>query len=261
MGYFNEVFLKRNKYNTDVIPRRCGYTFREPGECFERNLRYNYYVIHCTVSGKGYFEYDGKIHTSLPGEIFIFPESKPVGYSSDPEEHWEYYWIAFSGRSCARLDEIKDFVSKTRKAELFEEVYRRACADEITSDFVTSKVYELFDEMLISRDVVANRYIENFIDSVNAGITGKIRVGDIAANVGVTADYLTRIVKNEMGVSPKNYIISQKLAFAERDLSNGKSVAEVAEEYSFCDQFQFSKIFKKYYGISPMDYLKLNGVK
>ncbi len=261
MGYFNEVFLKRNKYNTDIIPRRCGYTFREPGESFECDLRYYYYVIHCTVSGKGYFVHNGKTFESCAGDIFIFPKYDPVGYYSDEKEHWEYYWIAFDGKEAMRLDEVPECVGKTEKTELFREIYKRACSDTLSSDYATSKIYELFDEILESIDTVANPYVEQFVDCVNNNITDRIRVEDMAAKVGITADYLTRLVRGEFGVTPKTYIIQQKLTFAERELMRGKSVAEVAEKYAFCDQFQFSKIFKKYKGSSPTEYLKSNVVK
>ena len=59
----------------------------------------------------------------------------------------------------------------------------------------------------------------------------------------------------ELGVSIGQYIDSQILFRAKLELELNKlSIAEISEKYGFCDQFYFSRFFKKHIGESPRQY-------
>lgn len=55
------------------------------------------------------------------------------------------------------------------------------------------------------------------------------------------------------GVSPKKYIIQGRMQIAKAMLENGEyeSISQVAREVGYDDSLHFSKLFKKFYGVSP----------
>ena len=74
----------------------------------------------------------------------------------------------------------------------------------------------------------------------------------IADEVHVSEDYLTRIFKKELGLSPWDYLNRYRVWLACTLLKNtGMSVNEVAEATGFQDQAYFCRVFKKIRGYRP----------
>lgn len=74
----------------------------------------------------------------------------------------------------------------------------------------------------------------------------------IADEVHVSEDYLTRIFKKELGLSPWDYLNRYRIWMAGTLLRNtGMSVNDVAVATGFQDQAYFCRVFKKIRGFSP----------
>jgi YesN/AraC family two-component response regulator len=69
--------------------------------------------------------------------------------------------------------------------------------------------------------------------------------------------YISKIFKEETGEAPINYLIKVRLSNAVQFLDNENfSIKNVSEMVGFSDENYFSKLFKKYYSLSPEDYRK-----
>jgi two-component system response regulator YesN len=78
---------------------------------------------------------------------------------------------------------------------------------------------------------------------------------DIANHVYLSPDYLTRVFKKETGLSISDFVVHQRLDLAAGLLTNTDlSVAAVAAKVGYTNFSHFSRIFKKYMGISPAEY-------
>lgn len=74
----------------------------------------------------------------------------------------------------------------------------------------------------------------------------------VAEAVHVSEDYLTRIFKKELGISPWDYLNRCRIYLATRLLKETTlSINEVAGEAGFTDQAYFCRVFKKITGSSP----------
>ena len=79
----------------------------------------------------------------------------------------------------------------------------------------------------------------------------------LAKELNISASQLHNLFAKEVGTSVGNYVRNRVLSAAEEDLkSESRSIKEIAEKYGFCDQFYFSRLFSKQYGISPSRYRK-----
>lgn len=73
-------------------------------------------------------------------------------------------------------------------------------------------------------------------------------------------DYLRKLFKKEMGITPLEYMTSLRMKKAENLLSamwsREYSVSEVAQMCGYEDALYFSRVFKKNYGCSPSNFAK-----
>jgi len=78
---------------------------------------------------------------------------------------------------------------------------------------------------------------------------------EIAAAVGVSEDYLSRIFNKETGVSPGEYLNRYRLLQAKRLLrGTKKNVTWIAAQVGFEDPAYFSRVFQRSEGCSPREY-------
>lgn len=84
----------------------------------------------------------------------------------------------------------------------------------------------------------------------------KISLDQIAANMYLSSYYISKLFKSETGDTPINYLISLRMEKARELLDEmpERSIQSVAAEVGYEDAYHFSKLFKKYYGISPLYY-------
>lgn len=78
----------------------------------------------------------------------------------------------------------------------------------------------------------------------------------------LNGDYVRKLFKKEVGVTPHEYLTQYRLQRAKDILVSGVtnrysnySVTQIAEACGFSDPLYFSRVFKKYYGVAPSHYL------
>jgi len=83
-------------------------------------------------------------------------------------------------------------------------------------------------------------------------------INELADKIEVSRRYLTAGFKDKTGVSIKQFQLNMKIKRAASILQNSPfvSIKEVAEQFSFYDEFHFSKQFKQKIGCYPSDYRK-----
>jgi signal transduction histidine kinase/DNA-binding response OmpR family regulator len=90
---------------------------------------------------------------------------------------------------------------------------------------------------------------------IQAHYADPITRDQIAAYIGVSADYLTACFRQEMGVTPIAYLNRYRISRARSLLEQGRrSVTEVALEVGFADSANFSRAFHREVGMTPNAY-------
>ncbi len=84
----------------------------------------------------------------------------------------------------------------------------------------------------------------------------------IADVMAVTQSYISGIFKKVMGVTMVQYITMVRMEKAREILLDSEcDIREVSERVGYNDEYYFSKCFKRYYGLSPLQVKKIKGVK
>ena len=77
---------------------------------------------------------------------------------------------------------------------------------------------------------------------------------ELAPQFGYTYGHICKIFKKQVGISPKEYLLSKKMDHAAKLLTAGKSVGQVAEVLGYSNPYNFSRAFKKQYGVAPREW-------
>lgn len=97
---------------------------------------------------------------------------------------------------------------------------------------------------------------KNFTDSTYSAETA-------LRKIPLNYDYVRKLFKKETGVTPHDYLNAIRMDRARQYIENGLTnnysnftVAQIAEACGFAEPLYFSRVFKKYFGVSPMIYQK-----
>ena len=94
--------------------------------------------------------------------------------------------------------------------------------------------------------------VKRAIGFLNRRATSQISRWQLAEYVNISEDYLTRIFKKDMGLSPWDYLNRYRVQLATELLTQtGSTINEVAAATGFQDQAYFCRVFKKIMGVSP----------
>lgn len=79
-------------------------------------------------------------------------------------------------------------------------------------------------------------------------------LSDFADHCNVSVSYIKLLFKKYANISPKSYYSQLRADEAARLLAGGMSVSDVSERMSFSSPSYFTVFFKRYYGMSPLDF-------
>lgn len=105
-----------------------------------------------------------------------------------------------------------------------------------------------------------NSYLSNIVGMIQSGLTDKLNLKVIAQQSGMSTASLYRLFKRELGISPVEFIILERIKLAKKLLKNQHVyIKNVSFETGFDDCNYFIRTFKYYEGITPKQYQILNG--
>lgn len=98
-----------------------------------------------------------------------------------------------------------------------------------------------------------NSLINQALKYIDQNITTPIRIENICEELFITKSHLHHLFIKHLKVSPKKYIMSQKLILAQRELRSGSKPTEAALNCGFADYSTFYRDYKHFFGHSPSD--------
>ncbi|MBB6669321.1 helix-turn-helix domain-containing protein [Cohnella nanjingensis] len=153
---------------------------------------------------------------------------------------------------------------------LYEEIAMALC------DLHIQHIEELSELALVESAVISA--IVDFADRVrqfrNSSVSKSVRAGmeyiflhlfeeitleQLSEVSGLNPHYLSQCFKKETGMSVMNYIQSERIEEAKRQLDQSKdSISQIGDRLTFYDQSHFVKAFKKHTGLTPRQYRNRN---
>lgn len=149
---------------------------------------------------------------------------------------------------------------------LLERIYSDYSANglknlSIIQSYLISFLCELahvYQPLSTSNQTIAVGITNKFKELMFAHIKEKNLVSDYASLLHITPNHLNKTVKQITGKSPTKWIdetlvLEAKVLLYQTELS----ISEVASEIGIFDQSYFSRLFKKYEGVTPFEFRKM----
>lgn len=117
-----------------------------------------------------------------------------------------------------------------------------------------------FQRWLIKKnsEKVSNKeqVVKDFLDNLAEDYKEYRDVSHYAEKAGLSPKYFAKLVFNESGRHPLDWIKEKVVEDAKQMLRAGVSIAEICQELNFPDRSQFNRYFKAAVGLAPGEYLK-----
>ena len=238
------------------------------------------------LSGKGRYFVEEKVYDVEPGDIIVCnPGVHHKNIVTSPSEPTVEFFTGFYGYHFKNMPpetiQLKDGgyhlrLSADARREVMKQCYEMLAENEARQigKYFMLKARLMQVLLLMMREIVEtprpkqkscnfesynkSYAVKKIINYLNENYEHKISLDQIAHNMYLSPVYISKIFKEETGESPINYLIKIRLEQA-RDIlehSEDGSIKNIATEVGYDDVYHFSKLFKKYYGISPQNYRK-----
>ena len=118
------------------------------------------------------------------------------------------------------------------------------------------ELVEVFTESMFNYTPTKNNeIIKKAMSYISDNFASNITLDDVARHVHLNPAYFSSIFKQSCGSSFKEYLNMVRIEESKRLLANTDySVVDIAVATGFMDQSYFSKVFKKYTGLTPKQY-------
>jgi transcriptional regulator GlxA family with amidase domain len=101
-------------------------------------------------------------------------------------------------------------------------------------------------------------HVKKALVIMEKSVRQSISINEIAHRLTLSPEYFTRIFKQKVKMSPHQYFFRLKIEGAIGFLiSTNKHISEIADWFGFENQFHFSRVFKRYTGLSPLKYRRI----
>lgn len=243
-----------NQHFEDLNPVLFGRRKCIPGHHFGPVIR-DYVLIHYVENGHGIFYKNNEAYPVHKGQAFIILKGEWVSYVADNADPWEYRWIAFTGKLSDKYNALPPVIDISNN--LFPNVEEHQ--NNFTEYILASQLFRMTAE-LFTDEKPDNQYIRKVKNYIKHSYMNDIRVEEIAKAVSLDRRYLTRLFKKQTGKTIQDYLVSVRMKHASDFLSKGISVSESAALCGYFDLSNFSKMFKRIYGVSPKEFQRNNHV-
>ena len=219
------------------------------------------------VSGECSLMIDGEYTILKPGDLTFLPKGKMRAYSN-MSEIITLYEMNFSAEidgknwySALELDNCTYTVRpdpNEKILNLFESAVRYELNRSILYDVIHSSnlltLIKIFAILKTERDNVAHLFLP-VTNYMKDNLEKQIRVSDLAELMYMEETYFIKKFKKALGDSPITYLNKLKIYRAMHFLAERNfTLSEISRKVGIYDSSYFSKLFKSYAGITPMEY-------
>ncbi len=227
-----------------------------------------------------YFDYfPGETVLVSPGETMVidFPEadenpSQCIALSFSPDFVKDS--LNYFNTKLTKVDEDSSWRISSEQFYLFNSLplamatnnlMRIAMEDNMNKDIMADLALK---ELLVRlMQTQAGKLIENdyhklktnsrlafIIDYIKNNLHKKLSADELAKLAFVSKSNFFKLFKFELGISPNEYILKQRISLAKKLLKENQSIKEVAFATGFSDANHLIKTFKTFEGITPKTY-------
>lgn len=214
------------------------------------------------TSEDGSIKSGGKTRIYAAGDVVVIPPNTPCERAAGAEDIYV---------------QIDKALISLKSAEIIKDDENRGIAHAVKQAAAYFCEEDKKDGVLGALGQLLSGYIAAFTEkdgcspvvaALKADIKDNLRdsaysLEDAIKKLPLNYDYVRKLFKSEVGVTAHEFLTSARMELA-RDLIlsgitnrySNFSVSQIAESCGYAEPLYFSRVFKKYYGVSPSEYGK-----
>ena len=261
----------RNSRPTDLAVV-CGGCERVRGDYFLDRQDFPYFCIEFVSAGRGTLTLQGRDHDLAPGSVFAYGPGIPHAIRTDPRHRLRKYYVDFVGTAAAaRMQASRIAAGSVLRvpqpheiAEIFDLLQQCGLAHSSHAPALCVQLLGVLLTKIAERglraddvDPKALATYERFRAFLSSERRRLASVAQAARDCGISTAYACRLFRRFDATSPYQYLLRERMNLAADLLSrreaegNRPLVKQVAAHLGFADPYQFSRAFKRVFGISP----------
>ena len=180
-----------------------------------------YILIYC-IKGKGWISEGGKRYTVMANQYFVMPPNVPHSYASDESEPWSIYWVHFSGTLAGYFYDNKGG----------------------PKNISPSNLARIEDRIQLFYEIIRNLEMGYSVDNMQYA---NICLKYLLASFKYVGQF------RQISKVDSEDVVTSSISFMKQNLDKKLSLDYLAAE-SGLSVSQYSLLFRKRAGRSPMDY-------
>ncbi len=233
------------------------------------------YLFFVVTEGSGTLQYDGNNYVVPSGSCVFIDCRKPYSHCSS-KDLWKLHWVHFygpnmagiyqkykerGGHPCFSTNHMNEYL------QLLDNIYNIASSSFYVKDM---KIFEKLTALLTllmedswssgknkTKNPVGKRDLQDIKNYLDIHFTEKIMLEDLSEKFFINKYYLTRVFKEQFGISIGSYLLQQRVTQAKQMLRfTDHSIEFIATQCGMPDANYFARAFKKLEGITPGEYRK-----
>lgn len=227
-------------------------------------------ILLLTLAGKGKVTVGEKAFFAEAGSVAVIPPHISHRYACKMGSEWEFFWLhiggthAFDALCDITLDGEFLFDIGTKQISAlfapFRDGKETGVEREIADSAAVGDILSILLKASVSKTVgdEEKTVAQEMAAFLSANESGDFSLDELVERFHYSKEYIIRLFKRTAGVSPYQYYLSLRLGRACDMLKkNEYTIAEIAEKSGYGTAASFSKVFKKKFGISPVEYRRL----
>ena len=234
---------------------------------YNKRGRLDYYLIYI-ISGSASVKTEHGSADSCENELFIIPPNTSYEFKTK-ELPLRYLCVHFTGSDVLKiLDDYKiALFPKTNKLSYKNHMQKRfttlfegfAKNDSLRDRELSLLLERLFIEAsrAIQSAMLERTSLAKSVRFINENYPSKISIPDLAKLENMCMTSYNLLFKEQLGMSPTKYIIKLRIEHARELLeSTNLPIQEIGIACGYPDINFFSRVFKKYVGLTPREFKK-----
>lgn len=267
---FPEGFSQNDHLPIRIVSPDFGHLPEEAAAKYGWTQRLPYYFFLLMLDGVGQYSIDGN-QIDLAKNDLLFATPHQIQALPTASHGNDYYKIGFDEECLSRLpgkypfllnplnqQRISFLPSVANRLQAIFKILQALLLDpgtapELILAHLNSLLTEINSAYFRNEGKPADDRISKFMGFkifVEDNLTDQPTIQAIAKELAISTDSLYQMVKQNSGLSPKEYVTNRLILEARRRLINGQrsSVKELAYDLGFNDPAYFSRLFKKVTG-------------
>ena len=136
-----------------------------------------------------------------------------------------------------------------------------ACDDMIDNQMRDAEFLQFADDLIDffvnfiadrKQPMFKHQTVNKVIMYINDELEQNLTVESIASNFQISTSHLSRIFREHVGITLVEYLNVRRVEESQYYLRHtNKSITSISTQFHFCNQSYFTRIFKKYTGVTP----------